>query len=562
MKSLTQCSLATLGLLLSFTTVPVQGLPHEPSGLSEQVMTTYGPIQGVAARLPSVTMWLGVPYAAAPVGDQRWRAPQAPTAWTEPLHASTFGRPCMQIGSLYGPPPEGEPWGMANLETLGKPIGDEDCLTLNVWRPNDTAGDLPVLVFVHGGSGVIGHSGDSLYDGSHLAANANAVVVTLNYRLNIFGAFAHPALAGDDAASNSGNFATLDTLQALRFIQDNAQQFGGDPGNITLMGQSAGGFMVYRVMASKLADGLFHKAVILSAATGKSNTLEEGTTFVEALTAQLLVSDGLANDRSEATRFMADQEAQWLRAYLYEKSAAELIEAWRANRETLPSMPSNFGDGVVMPVDLHAAYKAGDFLKVPAIIGTTRDEAKLLIGHVLKVDLPQRFTMMVAPQPADAAPLQVSDLIKPVFMTSLSTAPYNAYMWVMNKLLLRLAGVNASTAWMAEHAPAVYVYRFDWDRAPEPWHTVYGAGHSMDLPFIFGNFDNIIFSKAFVEQNQVGREALSNLMVNAFSAFIHTGDPNGQGLPAQWAPFGGEGGGKFKFIFDATHDEVCAPKGC
>ncbi|WP_052378352.1 carboxylesterase/lipase family protein [Polycyclovorans algicola] len=559
MRSLQQF---TLCLLLSLFALPGQGQPAVTSEVPDPVTTTYGPVQGVAAREPNVTMWLGIPYAAAPVGEQRWRAPQAPAPWTEPLLASTFGSPCMQIGSLYGPPPEGKPWGMAILETFGKPIGAEDCLTLNIWRPDDATGDLPVLVFVHGGSGVIGHSSESIYEGSRLAARAKAIVVTINYRLNIFGAFSHPALAGDDAVSNSGNFATLDTLQALRFIQDNAQRFGGDPGNVTLMGQSAGGFMVYRVMGSKVADGLFQKALVLSAGISKSNTLEEGAVFVEALTAHLMVSDGLAPDPKAAATLIAEKDPQWLREYLHEKSAAELIDTWRANREALPALPGNFGDGVVMPVDLPAAYEAGEFIQVPTLIGTTRDEAKLLIGHVLKVDLPQRFTMMVQPQPEGAEPLQVHDLIQPWFLSSWTNVPYNAYMWVMNKLLFRLADVDGSIAKVAAHVPQVYAYRFDWDRAPEPWHTVYGAGHSMDLPFIFGNFENNIFSKSFIEQNQAGREALSALMMETFGAFLHNGDPNVPGLPSPWMPFDVGEGSDSKFIFDATDDEVCAPGGC
>ncbi len=562
MTSLKQVSLATLGLLMSVATLPVQGQPAETTALADLVETTLGPVQGVAARLPGVTMWLGIPYAAAPVGDRRWQAPQAPEPWNEPLLASTYGRPCMQIGSLYGPPPEGEPWGMANMETLGKPIGAEDCLTLNVWRPDDSAGDLPVLVFVHGGSGVIGHSGDPMYDSSQLSANANAVVVTINYRLNLFGALSHPALAGEDAASNSGNFATLDTLQALRFVQDNAQRFGGDPRNVTLMGQSAGGFMVYRVMASPLAGDLFQKAVILSATIGESNTPAEGADFVEALAAHLMVSEGAANDPAEAAQRIANQPPQWLRDYLYDKPAAELIEAWRANRANLPALPGNFGDGVVMPVDIAAAYEAGAFKRVPTMLGTTRDEAKLLTAHVLKVDLPERFTMMVAPRPADAEPLEVSDLLQPWFLSSWTHAPYNAYMWVINRLLLRLAGVNASIEKIATHAPAAYVYRFDWNRAPEPWRTVHGAGHSMDLPFIFGNFTNNIFAKSFIDNHQVGRVALSELMVSALGAFLHTGDPNTPEMESPWLRFNNDAVSKTRFIFDATDDDVCSPKRC
>lgn len=563
MRSLKQFSAAVACTLLSHASlaaqVPTPAVTAQPS----VVMSSYGPIQGVPAHLANVTMWLGIPYATPPLGELRWQAPRAPRPWTKPLLASNYGNPCMQIGSLYGPPPKGKPWGMANLEVFGKPVGSEDCLTLNIWRPNGAAQNLPVLVYVHGGSGVIGHSSDPIYDGANLANNAQAVIVTINYRLNIFGAFLPPPLKGADAASNSGNYATLDTIQALRFVHDNAKQFGGDAGNVTLMGQSAGGAMVYKVMGSKVASGLFQKAIILSGAIIKSTSLEEGHAFADAFAARLAVTDGMAKDPESAARFIKAKGPAWTRAYLQGKPAADVINTLLHSFKDLPRGTNNFGDGVVMPVDMTKAYEQGNFIRVPTIIGMTRDEAKLLPPtNIYKVDTPERFAMMVQPRPAGSEPLRADDLLKPWFMSSLTSAPYNIFMWGWMKMLDRMAGVTSSIVKVSNHNPQVYTYRFDWNRGPEPWRTVYGAGHSMDLPFIFGNFSNMIFAMEFTEQNRKGTEALSKLMVSSFSAFLHKGDPNVPGLPEKWTPLKAGSDPHRKMVFNASDTGLCEPKGC
>ncbi|HVT36013.1 MAG TPA: carboxylesterase family protein, partial [Nevskiaceae bacterium] len=156
-----------------------------------RVQTLSGWVQGSVTADGAALRWLGVPYAAPPVGALRWRAPQPAAAWSTTLPADHFGSPCTQIGGPYGPPPAGKNWGVDNLGTFGKPVGSEDCLTLNLWRPSGTETRLPVLVFIHGGSNIVGWSGDPIYDGAHLAAAAHALVVTVNYRLGLMGWFTH-----------------------------------------------------------------------------------------------------------------------------------------------------------------------------------------------------------------------------------------------------------------------------------------------------------------------------------------------------------------------------------
>ena len=206
-----------------------------------QRATTYGAIAGLDQSASSGTYaWLGVPYAQPPVGDLRWAAPVEPQAWTGVRAAQEFGHSCAQGGRYFSPAPDGALYGMAVREGFGKPVGEEDCLTLNIWRPADAQANLPVILFIHGGSNISGYTADPSYHGEELARRANAVVVTVNYRLGFLGWLDLPQLKTGEAQADSGNFALLDLMQALRFVRDNIGAFGGDPQSVTVMGHSAG----------------------------------------------------------------------------------------------------------------------------------------------------------------------------------------------------------------------------------------------------------------------------------------------------------------------------------
>src|SRR5581483_10774184 len=442
------------------------------------------------------------------------RAPQPPKSWTDVRKADAFGSPCAQIGTLYGPPPAGQTWGLGNVDAFGVPVGSEDCLTLNVWRPASDARDLPVIVFVHGGGGVAGYSADPTYEGSRLATAANAVVVTVNMRLSVFATLVHPSLASGDAVSDSGHFGLLDVIQALHFVHDNAAAFGGDPGNVTLAGESAGAIMVYLTMASPLAEGLFHKAIVMSGLFGDGPSRQKALGFSADLVAHLAQHDGLASPPND------------VKQYLRSKSAADILATMRRDKLKNPGAP---GDGGVLPAHLAEAFEQGHYNRVPTIVGTTRDEAKLLAGAFKPTDT-ERFLMMQTP--ARAATATPADLIAPWLLPGLSSKLYDAYTGAMTWLLM--LGVESSVKKLALHAPKVYRYRFDWDREPEPWHTVYGACHAIDLPFLFGNFSGILFAPFFGEHNRGGRDALADAFMQSVGAFARTGDPNGAHLPQAW----------------------------
>jgi para-nitrobenzyl esterase len=230
-------------VLLAAATLLGAGCALPPAGTVAPPLlreTAWGPIVGHDDSAASGTWrWAGVPYARAPVGALRWRAPQDPQPWSRPRAATAFGPACVQTGRLYGP-------GLNNRHdetigsTLGRTVGAEDCLTLNVWTPASVpARPRPVLVFVHGGSNITGYTADPVVDGAALARSQDLVVVSVNYRLGPFGFLHLPALKTGDPSEDSGNFALLDIVKALEFVAGHAARFGGDPARVTLMGQSA-----------------------------------------------------------------------------------------------------------------------------------------------------------------------------------------------------------------------------------------------------------------------------------------------------------------------------------
>ena len=218
--------------------------------------TTSGEVVGFVGPYGSAT-WLGIPYAAPPVGDLRWRAPRPVSRWSGVREALVAGSPCVQYAGPFG--------GMENV-SRGQPAGSEDCLFLNVYAPHASTptSRLPVMVWIHGGGNTVGHAG--FYDGGHLAERENVVVVMINYRLGPFGWFRHAALRADGTSDleRSGNFGILDQIRALEWVRDNIAGFGGDPGNVTVFGQSGGGGKVSTLLAMPAARGLFHRAIVMS----------------------------------------------------------------------------------------------------------------------------------------------------------------------------------------------------------------------------------------------------------------------------------------------------------
>ena len=521
--------------------------------LPEVRETRYGVVRGTDDSAASGTYaWKGVPYAKPPVGALRWQPPAEPSAWTGERSATQFGSACLQMGRIYGP-------GANNRfddtigQTLNTPLGSEDCLTLNIWRPATPQDKLPVLVFVHGGSAISGYTADPVYDGAALAKAANAIVVTVQYRLDVLGYLQLPALHSG-SEPYTGNYALLDIVQALRFVQGNIDRFGGNAGNVTLMGQSAGAINALALLTAPQARGLFHKILPISGGISLASNLPAGSiptlnpasryaTQAGMLLAHLAVADGLAPGLPEAQSLVAGWTPAQVGSYLRGKDARVILQTVLAKGLT-SSGP--IPDGVVVPLDPIAEITAGRYQKVPVLSGYTAEEGKLFAPLLaalggkpgFRIDDAARFRMMQSFDAQSPNAPGLADIIDAAYLpVDTPVTGYNARMAQLTHLFAdpsRDQLLNTLRTRQAE----VWSYRFDWARQPAPWNTVYGAAHAFDLPFLFGNFGPSVFSRVTNSTaNAPGRLALSNAMMASLKAFMQTGDPQNAALGQTWKPW-------------------------
>jgi para-nitrobenzyl esterase len=537
--------------------------------------TAYGRVEGVADDATGTYAWKGVPYAQAPVGALRWKAPLDPQPWSDVRPARQFGNACAQYGRIYGPGANNRHDATIGT-TLNQAVGHEDCLFLNVWRPAGRENRLPVIVFIHGGSNVSGYTADPVYDGAALARTANAVVVTVNYRLGIFGWLDLPQLkGGTDAADDSGNFATLDTLKALQFVNRNIAGFGGDPGNVTLMGQSAGAIDVYALLVSPLAVNakpqLFHKAIALSGGLSLPSNLPPGSLPTmnpvstaraqgNALLHHLLIADGKAADTASAQAYAATLTNAQVADYLRAQTPARLLQVLLTRLAPLGLAGSGpIPEGSVVPADAIAAINAGRYVKVPVLAGNTRDEAKLFpaflalspaLGGISgrQVSDATLFATQLDYQPDAAPTVTLEQWIAPRYLpVDAPDTGFNAKTDLLNSIFFIASRDNILPALKAQQPDRVWYYRFDWDEEPAPWNDIYGAAHLFDMPFVFGNFGPSVFSNVMNSSaNRPGRLALSAAMMKSVAAFARSGDPNHDALGVDWPTWPAQ------LIFDAT----------
>lgn len=509
--------------------------------------------------------WIGLPYAAAPVGDLRWRAPQAASPWEGLREATEFGPACTQLSGGAG----------SSIDSDNEFGGSEDCLYLNIYAPADTQKPKAVMMWLHGGSNT--HGSADIYDGSRLAQENDVIVVTVNYRLGGLGWFNHPALQQtaqnpDDA---SGNFGSLDPVQALRWLRDNVEKFGGNPENVTVFGESAGGFDTLNLMLSPVAKGLFHRAIVESGglwhtpideATNYNDAPQAGSRFssqeIELLLRQ---NDGLASNRSEAKQQVAELTLIQRAEYLRSKSQAEIMKAYLHYGRDEVDMPLVFQDGHVIPKgDLVERFKNPDqYNKVPLIIGTNRDEIKLYY-----YSNPKYVDMFLGKIPSIKDPDYYH-----------ARAQYHSDRWKYNGAD-RIAQAISEGNIQHNKENTVWAYRFDWDEQARPmWaelDKLLGASHGMEIPFVFGFTDpSGIFSPIIDKANTPGREALSATMRSLWSQHAKDGQPNSNPNPnpnksqqwSAWQPDQGEdkfiildteNGGGLRMSQDIVHPQTFA----
>ena len=422
---------------------------------SAVVETTYGPVRGVDRG--DVKIWKGVRYAAPPVGDLRWRAPQPPEPWAETMDASQFGLVCPQPTLPKVP-----------LD-LGARQG-EDCLSLNIWSPAEPGDNKPVMVWVHGGAYVLGSAGQPLYDGTVLASTGDVVIVTVNYRLGAFG-FLDPSPYSTPGRRYDTNVGLRDVIFALAWVRDNIARFGGDPNRVTLFGESAGAGIVTTLLTSPAAEGLFTGAIAQSSpATSVYDAERAGRV------ASLLLNE-LGFDRSDLDRLPGIPASALIAA-----SQRIFDEVPLQNPGTLPFVPIVDGDVVLdNPVML---ARRGRSHAVPLIIGTNKHEAALF--RFMKSPL-----MPITPPAIKAMFAEISseqpELVLPTD-AQLGTYP-GLRVKTRGMGIARDVGFRMPTLWLAEgHSTVapVYLYRFDF---ATPMHKVLriGAAHAMELPYVWGN---------------------------------------------------------------------------
>ena len=458
---------------------------------SSLVQTEYGQIEG-SSDVENTWAWKGIPYAAPPVGQLRWKAPRPPQPWLGVRKAARFGSSSAQI-----------------MPVLGK-IGSEDCLSLNVWRPKSAERMLPVYVYIHGGGNTIGSSNLKDYYGYAVASRSNMVYVSLNYRLGVFGWFRSPALAeGESALDASGNYGTLDIMAALRWVKENIRAFGGDPSMVTVAGESAGAFDVLSLLVSPRAEGLFQRAVVESGIAIMQST-ETAESASRTITMKLLVRKGKARDMKAAEAMLDSMTNAEIRTFLYSVPSKDFLRVLDRSPIGLAmaDWPTVYADGVVLPAEGYKAFTDGSYPnKVPLIIGTNKEETKLFLFFSNK------------PFKKD-----------PVIYDSVTA--YQTALW-------RWAGVDyvAQGITAQEGHPPVYAYRFDWGsrnpsgKSPMPGDLgrKLGAFHSLEIPFFLGTGTSslsFIAGRFFTKANEPGRAALTDAAMRYLSAFARTGNPN------------------------------------
>ncbi len=518
---------------------------YEPDAVTERLIKS-GKVIGFVEDNGSHA-WLGIPYAKAPVGELRWKSPRAPDNWEGALEAVELSPICHQYGGMMGD--------VSPLD-YDKPVGEEDCLFLNLWAPafsNEAIpkGEdrLPVMLWIHGGGNSIGLGGT--YNGKVLAEMYNVILITFNYRLGPLGWISHPALRDESTTpeDKSGNYGTLDVIQALAWIQENISSFGGDPGNITVFGESAGGRNTLTMVLSPLAGGLFHRAIsqsgvpyttMISKAENYIDDEEKGhRASSREIINKMLIADDIVKDRDQAKAYQNKMTGKEIAEYLHSKSGNELISSYEPGPVGMITFPQVFRDGVVLPKGdpLDRFKDKANHNAVPIILGTNRDEYKIFMA----MD-PEYISLFKGVKDQNYYDL-VSD-------------------YLSNSWKASGADEIAVSLVTAERAD-VYVYRFDWDEEPDflggKMSKLVGAGHALELPFVFNDFENLIFGFGiyYSDKDYPGRKILAKSMSSYWAEFAYNGSPGKgrDGKDLEWKAWTNTHGEDKFIIFDTLKDK-------
>jgi len=485
-------------------------------------------------------VWKGIPYAKPPVGELRWKAPVSPDPWQKIRHSTDTFTPALQ------------PFMLPTWIPTGQIIGTEDCLYVNVFRPQTATANLPVYMWIHGGANYFG--GAQNYDASLLASKENMVVVVIQYRLGPLGFLSHPALNPTGTQEDkSGNFGTLDTIKALKWVKGNIAAFGGNPNNITVSGQSAGGFNTMNIIISPLvASGLLNKAFVLSAG-GSNVPVTVGVARANALIEKLLVLDGTCANAAAAAAYRAAMTDAQIETYLRSKPGT-LVERAAMNAKGSIDAAGPVIDGYVLSGTSASVIATGNYNKVPIVLGSTEYELKdflPLYGTAIPTSTGKTWFNC----------FNVLGVIPPAMALTDVFGPPDSYLYnacgQYPSLSWKAAAVDSIARLLKEdNQDGVYCYWFKWDgvgSATPGFDFIYGAGHATDIPFFFGWNRDVFMLNSFSAANQQGRVALQEAMMSYLGTFAATGNPNeaGSSLPV-WDEWSNTAGAAKSITFDAT----------
>jgi para-nitrobenzyl esterase len=471
------------------------------------VSTQYGPVEGYVVN--GTCIYKGIPYAAAPQGDLRWRPPQPRKAWSGTLECYKIGNICPQDTTMF--------------PVFG--IMGEDCLNLNIWAPEKPAKPCPVMVWLHGGGFGSGEGSVPAYDGSYFAS-LGIVVVTLNYRLNVLGFLAHPELSAEGGNGSSGNYGIMDQIFALKWVRENIAEFGGDSANVTIFGESAGGASVVALMASPLSTGLFHRAIAQSPghAPYRLRKLAEANGHLESAEslglqfAQKLGLDGERGTIDKMRKMPADEMTQlWFKAIQEMWHHTGATDGWMLNQLII--------DGKVLKEAPGEIFRKGKQHNVPFIVGTTADEGTLfeffMFGHkqntakyhhYLETSFGKAKAKIIehfGSGDGDNTRGPVSHLLGSYFLNG------------ARRLARSMSSVQPQTFRYLFTMPSrSFIYQMP---GIDDWKERFGVYHAAEIAFVF-------HFMLFPGLNEADR-ALADQVAGYWARFAATGDPNGTGVP-------------------------------
>lgn len=485
------------------------GRTNDFAGLSDNALvhTFQGAVQGF--QNPNGTFgWVGIPYAMPPVDDLRWKPPRRVPSWDGVLSANRAPEFCTQYAG---------PMVQAPLMASGEILGSEDCLYLNIWAPKNYAQvngpeRIPVMVWVHGGGNSVGHGIN--YDGQYLAEKFGVIVVTFNYRLGPLGWFAHPALRSVTMGGHM-NFGLLDQVALLEWVKENIENFGGNPLNVTVFGESAGGRNILALLSSKKARGSFQKAIVQSGIAdtipyqkalnynvdgGHENSSKE-------ILLNLLLAQGFANTRDDAKVQLESLSYSQVRQLIYNLTAKELLSLYEPSSIGMLHFPSNItGDDLLESGELLEQLAKAD-PKVPVLLGTNRDEMKTFL-------------------------LLNNRYVNNYFRLYFQIKDRELYEFASNakSLRWRAIGSDEPAKALAAAGASVYRYRFDFDDHPSilglDLQYLLGAAHGVEIEFVFNHFDlDIGFHLLWSGANKKIREDLAHKVGSYWAQFAKSGSP-------------------------------------